>query len=204
MSSQAHWDHIYETKSQEETSWYAPHLQLSLDWIEEAAPDRPSEIIDVGGGRSTLVDDLLGHQYRAITVLDISNAALERSQKRLDQRTKDIRWLVGDVTAIELPASHYDVWHDRAVFHFLTEAPRRKSYVDQVSASLKPGGHLIIATFGPEGPLRCSGLPTMRYDAAALQAEFGPCFRLGKSSLVEHETPFGTRQQFLYCDFVFG
>jgi SAM-dependent methyltransferase len=204
MDAESHWEHIYQTKSPEETSWYVPHLQLSLDWILEAAPDRSSRIIDMGGGRSTLVDDLLERQYTALTIVDISAAALALSQKRLGQKAKQVNWLLADATTIALPKNSFDVWHDRAVFHFLTDLEERRAYTSRLTASLRSGGHLIIATFGPEGPVRCSGLPTVRYDSESLQAELGPRFRLAKSSIVEHETPFGTSQQFLYCHFVFG
>lgn len=202
MGAQSHWENIYRTKSPAETSWYAPHLQTSLDWIAEAAPNRSATIIDVGAGESTLVDDLLARQYRAITVLDVSEAAIERSRSRLGPAAKRVHWLVGDLTEVALPPRAYDVWHDRAVFHFFTEPEQRSAYVRQLSASLKTGGHVLMATFGPEGPQKCSGLATRRYCAESLQHELGQDFRLVRSSLVEHQTPFGTRQQFLYCHLI--
>lgn len=201
MDSRSHWDAVYRTKSPPETSWFQPHLQTSLEWISEAAPDLSASIIDVGGGESTLVDDLLTRGYRAVTVLDISDAAMRKSRERLGHTASCIEWLVSDVTQVSLPARNYDLWHDRAVFHFLTEAEQRSAYRTKVISALKPGGHVVVATFGPEGPERCSGLVTRRYDAEALQNELGADFGLVTSALVDHRTPIGTSQQFLYCHF---
>jgi 2-polyprenyl-3-methyl-5-hydroxy-6-metoxy-1,4-benzoquinol methylase len=201
MTLQDHWEHIYQTKAPVETSWFEPHLQTSLHWISEAAPDRSASIIDVGGGESTLSDDLLAMHYRSLTVLDIAKAAITKSRNRLGAAAEKINWLVGNVIEVALPPRAYDVWHDRAVFHFLTEPDRRSAYVRQLYSSLKTGGHVVIATFGPQGPEKCSGLVTMRYNADSLQRELGQDFRLVRSSVVEHHTPFGTAQQFLYCQF---
>jgi SAM-dependent methyltransferase len=202
MDRQAHWDHVYGTKSAGETSWYEPHLQTSLDWISDATSHRSASVIDVGGGESTLVDDLLARGYRSVTVLDIAEGAIKRSQDRLGVEARSVHWLVGDVTRVALPADSYDIWHDRAVFHFLTEPAQRFAYVQQLVSALKAGGDVVMATFGPEGPQRCSGLETMRYDAESLQEEMGPEFRLVRSSTVLHQTPMGTAQQFLYCHFL--
>lgn len=204
MTLQDHWEHIYQTKSPVETSWFEPRLQTSLDWISEAAPDRSASIIDVGGGESTLSDDLLAMHYRSLTVLDIAEAAITKSRNRLGAAAEKINWLVGNVIEVALPPRAYDVWHDRAVFHFLIEPDQRLAYVRQLSSCLKIGGHVVIATFGPQGPEKCSGLVTMRYNAESLQRELGQDFRLVRSSVVEHHTPFGTAQQFLYCHFTFG
>lgn len=204
MSARDHWDRIYETKSPMETSWFAPHLQMSLDWILEAAPNRSASIIDVGGGQSTLADDLLTKGYRALTVLDISEAAIRNSQQRLGPIANDLTWLAGDVAEIALPSHAYDLWHDRAVFHFFTDPAQRSEYVRRLTNALKAGGQVLMATFGPEGPQKCSGLPTMRYDAESLLRELGPDFRLIRQCVEQHETPFGTKQQFLHCHFVFG
>lgn len=197
-----HWEGVYRTKSPDQTSWYEPHLNTSLEWIAKAAPERSSAIIDVGAGESTLPDDLLALGYCNITVLDIAEGALRRSQARMCRAAEQIRWIAGDVTQVALPEHGYDLWHDRAVFHFLIDAVDRVAYVRQLASALKSGGHALIATFGPEGPERCSGLITSRYDAAALARELGADFLLQKSSLVEHLTPRGTTQQFLYCDFI--
>jgi 2-polyprenyl-3-methyl-5-hydroxy-6-metoxy-1,4-benzoquinol methylase len=202
MDTQAHWERVYGTKAPTEVSWFRPHLETSLALIERVAADRSASIIDVGGGASTLVDDLIGRGYRNVTVLDISRTAIEHTRKRLDSASRQVTWIVADVTEAALPAHSYDVWHDRAVFHFLTEPAQRRAYVRRVSSAVKPGGHVIIGAFGPEGPSKCSGLDVMRYDVDSLQAEFGARFRLMESSQELHRTPFGTTQQFLYCCYV--
>jgi SAM-dependent methyltransferase len=201
MSTPSHWDRIYQTKSPLETSWYEPHLEISLEWMVAAVPDRAASIIDVGGGESTLVDDLLAQGYRALSVLDVSQAALAKSQRRLGDAAQRVHWIAGDVTEVALPARAYDLWHDRAVFHFLTEPEQRAAYARRLAQSLRPGGQAIVATFGPEGPRKCSGLDTQRYDAEALRQELGSEFRLVRHAVVDHQTPFGTTQQFLYCHF---
>ncbi len=199
MGTQAHWEHVYGTKAPTEVSWFRPHLETSLSLIERVAGDRSASIIDVGGGESTLVDDLIGRGYRNVTVLDISGTAIEHTKKRLDSASQQVTWLMADITEAGLPMRTYDVWHDRAVFHFLMEPTQRLAYVRQVSSAVKPGGHVIVGSFGPEGPTKCSGLDVMRYDADSLHAEFGARFRLVESSKELHRTPFGTTQQFLYC-----
>lgn len=156
-------------------------------------------VIDVGGGESTLVDDLLRVGYRDISVLDISQAAVDATRQRLGAAGAVVNWWVADITQAELPGARYDVWHDRAVFHFLTDAAQREAYVRLVLRAVKPGGHVIVATFGPEGPTQCSGLDVMRYNADGLHSEFGAAFRLIESATELHQTPFGTTQQFLYC-----
>ena len=196
--SESHWNSVYSTKAPDAVSWYAPHLKTSLQLIKRVAPKWPA-IIDVGGGESTLVDDLLAEGYRYLTVLDISAEAIEVSKKRFGVLATYINWRVGDITKVDLPNNCYDVWHDRAVFHFLTNEDDRRAYVEQVTYSMKPGGHVIVATFGPEGPTKCSGLDVVRYDADTLHAEFGKSFRLVKSRTEVHKTPWGTEQQFLYC-----
>jgi SAM-dependent methyltransferase len=203
MDTQTHWEQLYEAKSPEDTSWYQPHLQTSLDWIADVANSRSASIIDVGGGESTLVDDLLARGYGALTVLDIASAAIKKSQERLGAAAQSVVWLVGDVMTVTLPARTYDVWHDRAVFHFLTRPEQRLAYLRQLVSALKPGGQVVMATFGPDGPQKCSGLDVRRYDAGSLGRELGQEFHLLRSSIVEHRTPFGTVQQFLYCRFRF-
>lgn len=204
MDLQHHWENLYRTKSANQTSWYQPHLQMSLDWIAEAAADRSSSIIDVGGGESTLVDDLLTEGYRNITALDLSETAIMKSRGRLEALGQSVRWVIGDVMETSLPAQAFDLWHDRAVFHFLTEPHQRAAYVRQLTTSLRTGAHVIVATFGPDGPERCSGLRVRRYSARDLQSELGPQFQLEKASTVEHRTPFGTTQQFVYSRFEFS
>ena len=199
MDVKKHWDKVYATKAPESVSWYRAQLETSLALIERAAVARSASIIDIGGGESTLVDDLLLRGYKTLNVLDVSPTAIEVTKKRLGTAAKQVRWLVGDIVEIELEPHAYDLWHDRAVFHFLTTPERRLAYVRQVTCAVRPGGHVIVSTFGPEGPTKCSGLDVMRYDAESLHGEFGGHFRLVESSKELHETPFGTTQQFLYC-----
>ena len=151
------------------------------------------------GGESTPVDNLLARGYESITVLDISQTAIDANRKRLGKASERVHWLVADITKVELERSVYDVWHDRAVFHFLTALNDRLAYVRQVTRAVKPGGSVIVSTFGPVGPTKCSGLDVVRYDAKSLHEEFGVRFRLLDSCKEMHRTPFGTVQQFLYC-----
>lgn len=200
MDARAHWETVYSTKAPDQVSWFRPHLETSLNLIERAVPDVSASIVDIGGGESTLVDDLLERGYRNVTVLDISATALQLTKKRLGpDRERQVHWLLADIAQPGVLHDSYDVWHDRAVFHFLTQESQRIAYVQNVIAAVKHGGHVIISTFGPEGPTSCSGLSVMRYDAESLHQEFGARFRLVESSKELHETPFGTTQQFLYC-----
>lgn len=199
MDAQSHWEKIYMQKARDEVSWYRPHLETSLDLIEKASAGPAASIVDVGAGESTLVDDLLARGYTNISVLDISETAIDANRKRLGNAAARVRWLVADVTRVELEPAAYDVWHDRAVFHFLTAWSERAAYVRQVARAVKKGGHVIVGAFGPEGPTKCSGLEVVRYDAESLQGEFGSRFQLIESSKELHQTPFGTTQQFLYC-----
>ena len=199
MDTQVHWENVYRTKTPEEVSWFRPHLETSLAFIERAAANRDARIIDVGGGESSLVDDLLARGFHNLTVLDISRTAIEVTRARLGRLADRVEWQVADITATDLPANAFDIWHDRAVFHFLTDSRDRAAYIETVRKSLKPGGHVIIGTFGPEGPTKCSGLIVQRYDANSLHGEFGRRFRLIDSVEEPHETPFGSTQQFLYC-----
>jgi SAM-dependent methyltransferase len=198
MERREHWDNVYNTKAPEAVSWYQPHLETSLRLIEGVCPGRQWSVIDVGGGASTLVDDLLDAGYADVTVLDISEKALLVDRRRLGVRAGGVEWIQGDITLSLLEPARYDVWHDRAVFHFLTSHADRQRYVSQVARSVRPGGYLIVATFGPEGPEQCSGLPVARYDAASLHRELGARFHLMESSADMHATPFGTMQQFVY------
>jgi len=199
MNSQDHWERIYAEKAPDAVSWYRPHLEKSLSLIEQFAPTTSAAIIDVGGGESTLVDDLLARGYGNITVLDISQAAINASRRRLGSASERISWLVADITGVDLDVSAYDVWHDRAVFHFLTAKSDRVAYVRQVARAVRRGGHVIVSTFGTDGPEKCSGLDVIRFDADSLHREFGVQFQLLASSKELHQTPSGTLQQFLYC-----
>ena len=200
MSEQAaHWDAVYERKDPDQVSWYTPHLERSLAFIEGAGLCSDAAILDVGGGASTLVDDLLARGFLDLTVLDLSAAAVARARERIGASASRVKWLVGDVTEVEFPPASVDFWHDRAVFHFLREEDARRRYVDSVRRSVRPGGHVLVATFGPDGPERCSGLDVMRYGAEDIHAEFGSAFRKVGSAVEEHTTPWGSVQQFVYC-----
>ena len=202
IDMQQHWDKVYGTKAPDQVSWFRPHLETSLALIERATRgDRSSSIIDVGGGASTLVDDLIERGYKKVTVLDISQGALDVAQKRLGNAARSVQWLDADVAQASVPARSFDVWHDRAVFHFLTTPEERLAYVRKVASAVRQGGHIIVSTFGPGGPTKCSGLDVVRYDAESLHGEFGVRFRLVESSKELHDTPSGTTQQFLYCHF---
>lgn len=199
MDPHQHWEHIYAVKAPAEVSWYRPHLERSLAFIDGAGLSRDAAIIDVGGGASTLVDDLLGRGYDDVTVLDISSAAIDRAQERLGARANAVKWLVGDMTTIDLPRHRYDFWHDRAVFHFLTDPEARLSYVAAVRRSLKIDGHIVVATFGPSGPEKCSGLNVVRYSPDGLHEQFGGQFKKVDSCTEMHTTPWGAEQEFIYC-----
>lgn len=202
MDSRQHWEHVYAGKSADQRSWFRPHLDLSLALIRRVAPDLSTPILDVGAGESTLVDDLLAAGYTDLSVLDISGQALDHSRARLGLSATKTTWLTADLLSARLPAHHYGVWHDRAVFHFLTDATDRTAYVAQATSALRPGGHVIVATFAPDGPAKCSGLPVMRHDADSILREFGPRFRLDATTIERHTTPSGSTQPFVYCDLV--
>ena len=199
MENKTHWEHIYQTKPVTQVSWYQLHPQLSLQYIQNTGIGKTAQIIDVGGGASTLVDHLLDDGFPHITVLDISATALQVAQQRLGARADSVTWLEADITQASLPNFEYDVWHDRAVFHFLTQPKDRQRYVDAVRKSVRPGGHVIVATFATDGPHHCSGLEVTRYDSQSLHNEFGTDFELLDSTREEHHTPFGTDQKFIYC-----
>lgn len=199
MDRLAHWEHVYRTKQPDQVSWFQAEARLSRELIERVAPDRTAAIIDVGAGASTLVDGLIASGYEALTVLDISPAALAVTQARLGAAGARVTWQAADVLRADLPAHAFDVWHDRAVFHFLTDAADRARYVDMVRHAVRPGGTVIIATFADDGPLRCSGLEVARYSPGALHAEFGAGFTRIESHRELHTTPSGATQAFTYC-----
>ena len=199
MQSKEHWEHIYSTKPTNSVSWFQEHAELSLQLIRGTGVLLSASIIDVGGGSSTLVDDLLNSGYSALTVLDLSAAALAIAQKRLGSRSSDVQWIEANITNAVLPINTYHVWHDRAVFHFLTEPQERHEYIKAVLRAVKPGGHVIVATFAKDGATQCSGLPVRRYSPNELHAEFGAPFTLLQHTKEEHHTPFGTIQKFIYC-----
>ncbi len=199
IHSADHWENVYRNKNFDAVSWYAPHLGESLRLIEQLCPDKTAAIVDVGGGESTLVDDLLHRHYLDLSVLDISAAAIEFTKRRVGAKAKQVNWHVGDITRYSFGEKKFTLWHDRAVFHFLTDPAARQEYVDLVRSSVKPGGYVLMATFGPNGPLKCSGLDVVRYDEKSLHNEFGEGFSLQGVELTQHQTPMGADQQFLYC-----
>ena len=199
MADKVHWEGIYRGRADDALSWYQRHAFRSLALIAASGVGRDAEIIDVGGGASSLAADLLHKGYAHLWVLDISPAALAAARKRLGDEAARIHWVEADVTRAQLPAAHFDIWHDRAVFHFLTEPAARAAYVAQACAAVKPGGHAIIATFAEDGPEQCSGLPVVRYDAPSLHAQFGDAWELLHTEKESHRTPTGGLQQFRYC-----
>lgn len=199
MQSKEHWENVYSTKATDSVSWYQEHPEHSLQLIRATGEPLSASIIDVGGGASKLVDELLDAGYSALTVLDLSGAALSAAQKRLGQRANAVKWLEANILEADLPRHAYDIWHDRAVFHFLTTAEERHAYVNLVLQAVKPGGHVIMATFAEDGPTQCSGLPVVRYSPDGLHAEFGEPFRLLRHDQEEHHTPAGKVQHFIYC-----
>jgi trans-aconitate methyltransferase len=195
-----HWERIYREKSDTEVSWYQSSPEVSLSLIEACCVTPRAAIIDVGGGTSGLVDALLAQGHSDLTVLDISQEALKRTRQRLGSTGDDIRWLQQDVTHFR-PARTWDVWHDRAVFHFLVDPDRRMGYREALREAVKPGGQVIIATFAMTGPERCSGQYVMRYDHETMQEELGTGYELLETKPEQHETPSGSVQDFTYCRF---
>lgn len=199
MDRKQHWEQVYTTKASDAVSWFQEHADQSLRMIHNTGLGKNAAIIDVGGGTSTLVDDLVAEGYTDVTVIDLSSTALAVAKQRLGQHSNAVHWIEGDITQVEFPIHHFDIWHDRAVFHFLTDPADRNAYVAQVMNSVRPGGHVIVATFAEDGPEKCSGLSVMRYQPESLHAEFGDAFRLVNHEKEAHHTPFGAVQQFIYC-----
>lgn len=195
-----HWRQVYTTKSPDAVSWYQPMPEPSLHALERLCVGRDAAFIDIGGGASLLVDELLARGFTDLTVLDIAAPALDASQQRLGTKADRVRWIVGDVTQFR-PERHYGVWHDRAVFHFLTEPAQRAAYRAVLMAGTQQDALVIMATFAADGPERCSGLPVQRYDAHALAAELGPDFEPVEAWREEHRTPWGAPQAFQWCVF---
>jgi ubiquinone/menaquinone biosynthesis C-methylase UbiE len=204
MQTKEHWENVYTTKATDSVSWFQEHAETSLKLIQKIHAEKSTSIIDIGGGASTLVDDLLSHGYSKLSVLDLSSAALEVSKARIGSAARNVNWLVADITKVNFSEHEFDIWHDRAVFHFLTEPQDRLAYVKTVLRSLKPKGHVIISAFAEDGPTKCSGLPVMRYSAESLQSEFGESFLLKSQFSETHSTPLGTTQNFIFCHFEKG
>ena len=200
VSRQEHWEKVYTTKREHEVSWFQENPTPSLELMSLAGATPSTAVIDVGGGASRLVDALAEMGFRNVTVLDLSEAALASVKARLGDRAEQVEWVVADVTTWESQHA-YDLWHDRAAFHFLTEERDRVAYVARLVKALKPGGHAIIATFALDGPERCSGLPVVRYDAKSVGRELGDAFELVESRRHEHLTPWGSEQRFQFSLF---
>ena len=191
----AHWQNVYQTKGERDVSWFEESPQISLDLIRATGVGSDAAIVDIGSGASRLVDALLDERFVDITVLDLSEKALATSKARLGARGSQVQWIAADVTAWEPPRT-YDVWHDRAAFHFLTDRKDRAAYAEGVLRAVRRGGHVIIGTFALDGPERCSGLPVVRHDAASLGQMLGPSFELVESREHAHQTPSGSIQRF--------
>jgi hypothetical protein len=196
----AHWENVYATKAETAVSWYQKRPATSLAYIAEARTDRRAPIIDVGGGASTLADELLGLGYTDLTILDLAESALAKSRTRLGTQAERVKWITADVTRWK-PARRYQIWHDRAVFHFLTDAERQDGYIGALQAGTLPGATVIMATFALEGPEKCSGLPVQRYSPETLAARIGPPFDLKGETSEAHITPAGAVQRFAYAVF---
>jgi SAM-dependent methyltransferase len=197
---QAHWQNVYTTKDEDTVSWFQKKADISLDLVRATGVDATASIIDIGGGASRLVDILLEEGFRAISVLDLSEKALATSKARLGATGSPVKWIVADITTWE-PSQSYDVWHDRAALHFLTDPKDQAAYAERVSRAVRPGGHVIIGTFAPDGPERCSGLPVLRHDAASLGKLLGRSFTLIESKPHLHQTPAGAIQKFQFSRF---
>lgn len=200
MERQTHWDNIYALRQPADLSWHQAHPETSLRLIAASGIGKDAALIDIGGGASLLVDKLVEEGFPNVTVLDISPAAIHTAQTRLGQRAATVRWRVADITRFA-PPEKYALWHDRAVFHFLTATAERRAYLTAAASALDTGGQLIIATFAPDGPEQCSGLPVVRYDADSLAREVGENFELLESCGETHVTPGGGKQSFNYCRF---
>ncbi len=200
LGRQAHWQNVYTTKDEKAVSWFQERPDLSVDLIRATGVDVNASIIDIGGGASRLVDALINEGFKTVTVLDLSEKALATSKARLGARGANVKWIVADITTW-VPSQVYDVWHDRAALHFLTDPKDRAAYAERVSRGVCPGGHVIIGTFAPDGPERCSGLPVVRHDAASLGELLGPSFKLIESRRHDHQTPAGATQKFQFSRF---
>lgn len=199
MNRKSHWKNVYQTKEVNQVSWYREHLENSLQLILSTNIAKDEAIIDIGSGSSTLIDDLLNRAFTDISVLDISAKALENSKLRLGKKAEKVKWIETDITQANLPKNYHSVWHDRAVFHFLTNIEDRRKYVELVNKSLKVGGHIIIAAFSLDGPKKCSGLEIVQYSPELINKELGNNFQLVNSLKETHHTPFETTQEFIYC-----
>lgn len=195
----AHWQNIYRTRRTDSVSWFRPHLEVSLNLLAAGGMSAASRVIDIGGGASTLVDDLLARGLRHVSVLDVSEEALAHARQRLAERADLVQWLAGDVLEVALPPGGFDFWHDRAVLHFLTDPADATRYAQISASALARGGYAVIGGFAPDGPERCSGLPVVRRSAQQIGELFAPAFALVQSHAERHQTPTGAEQSFAYA-----
>jgi SAM-dependent methyltransferase len=195
----SHWEGVYRNKAVDEVSWFQPRAGISLEMIAAAGIPNAA-IIDMGAGASRLVDDLVAASYVDVTVVDIAQPALDKVRARLGERADSVTLIAGDATELELPRQ-YDIWHDRAVFHFLTDPADRAAYLEQLGRYLKVGGQAIMAAFAPDGPEKCSGLPVQQYDEHSMAATLGHDYALIETQRELHKTPSGAEQAFVYCRF---
>ena len=200
LERQAHWQNVYQTKDEKAVSWFQERPDISLDLIHATGVDAGASIIDIGGGASRLVDALIGEGFSAVSVLDLSERALATSKARLGTEGTQVQWIVADITHWQ-PSQTYDVWHDRAALHFLTDPKERAAYIERALKAVRVGGHVIIGTFAPDGPERCSGLPVVRHNAATLGELLGPSFALTETRWHDHQTPSGAIQKFQFSRF---
>ena len=200
LERQAHWQNVYQTKDEQTVSWFQERPDISLDLIHATGVDTGAPIIDIGGGASRLVDALISEGFNAVSVLDLSEKALETSKARLGAEGAQVQWIVADITRWQ-PSQAYDVWHDRAALHFLTDPKDRAAYVERVLKTVRFGGHVIVGTFAPDGPERCSGLPVVRHGAASLGELLGSSFALADTRRHDHQTPSGAIQKFQFSRF---
>lgn len=201
MNRKQHWENIYETKKLEEVSWYQPKPDISLELIQQSGIAKDAAIIDIGGGDSFLVDNLLEEGYKDVTVLDISEKAIERAKERLGERAESVSWIISDIAEFK-PDREYDLWHDRAAFHFLTDKKDQQHYVNIASEGIANGGSLIIGTFSKNGPEKCSGLEIKQYSEEEMSDLFAASFQKQSCKEIIHNTPFDTTQSFLFCRFI--
>ncbi len=200
MTNKEHWERVYSTKQLTEVSWYQPTPGISLEFIKELTIDKNAAIIDVGGGDSLFVDHLIRQGYVDVTVLDISESAITRAKKRLGPLANKVQWIVSDITEF-VPKRQYDLWHDRATFHFLTTGTQINKYLTIANSATAPSGKMVIGTFSEAGPEKCSGLPVKKYSEATLTSLINKWFRKIKCIQADHLTPFNTIQNFLFCSF---
>ncbi len=201
MDVKQHWEQVYSTKSIDSVSWYQAHATRSLRLIHETGLPVSASIVDVGGGVSKLVDDLLGEGFSSLTVLDLSATAISAARSRLGKQGECVEWIEANITDVVLPAEAYDLWYDRACFHFLTTLQERKAYISTLQRAVKADGYVIIASFAADGPSQCSGLPVVRYSPEELHAEIGQTFTLLRQEREDHQTSSGAIQKFIYCTF---